>query len=444
MQVTLCNITKRYGRVQANAGISLDLRPGRIYGLLGENGAGKSTLMRVLAGHTVPDEGEISFDDQPVGRLTPSRALSLGVGMLYQDPLDFPALKVWENFQIGAPPRSRRAAMARLKEWGDRLHFDLPPGERVGDITVGERQQLEIIRLMDAGARLLILDEPTTGITLNQKEKLFQTVRELAARPDHLIIVVTHKLEEALALCDEIMIMRQGRLEGLFSPPYEAERIVQAMFGSDSVPKEGSPRERAGGGPACLRLEMARFTGDQYGLAGIDLEVGPGEIIGLAGLEGNGQEILLRGLAGLARMTGGRLIFHDRDLSGRPFQMFRRSGIHFLPAARLEQGLFPDLSLAQHVCLAFPDQKKRLSDFFQEECVQRYRLMAEPATNARQLSGGNQQRLLLSLIPKNTRLLLMEHPTRGLDMGSAAQVWGHLRQRCLDGDLPALFFGRPG
>ena len=432
MLIELDDIHKQYGRVRANDGISLRLEPGRIYGLLGENGAGKSTLMRVLAGHTRPDRGVIRFDGRSVARLTPALALQAGVGMLYQDPLDFPAMTVLENFMLGGPKRSKILAAERLEELARSHHFHLPPDHRVGELTVGERQQLEIVRLIEAGAKTLILDEPTTGISLPQKETLFATMRELSLE-NRIVIMVTHKLADAIDLCRELLIMRQGRLVGQLSPPYTSEDIVQKMFGREAS-EEAPDRVRPSlGQDPRIQVDRGRFVGDKYALSDVSVQIRPGEIIGLAGLEGNGQELLLRGLAGLVRMTTGKMILRGMEIQGRPYPFFLRQGIHFFPAARLEEALFPELSLSEHLCLAFPEQKGRLAELYQEECVNRFRLVAEPATSAGALSGGNQQRLLLSLIPAQTKLLLMEHPTRGLDMGSARQVWTHLEERCAQG-----------
>lgn len=433
MEISLNDIHKHYGRVHANNGITVRLEPGRIYGLLGENGAGKSTLMRILAGHTIPDQGSIIIDGRDAGRLTPQKALDYGIGMLYQDPLDFPAMKVWENFSLGGLKRSRTEALARLNELAEPLQFQFNPDEKVGEITVGERQQLELLRLLDAGVKTLILDEPTTGISLPQKVKLFQNIKKLAAEKDRIIIIVTHKLEDALDLCHNILIMRQGKMVSRLEPPFSSDKIVNIMFDSDAENGQNENNRPKVVDENRLSLRGARFTGEKFELSDLDLHIRPGEIIGLAGLEGNGQELFLRGLAGLARVTAGQVIFAGRELQFRPYRNYRQAGIHFLPAARLEQGLFPDLSLTEHICLAFPDQKKRLNEFYREECAERFQLLAEPGTCAKSLSGGNQQRLLLSLIPKNTRLLLMEHPTRGLDVGSARQVWSTLKDRCRNG-----------
>ena len=428
MDVALRDIHKRYGRVKANDGVSLTLEPGRIYGLLGENGAGKSTLMRVLAGHTKPDRGEVIIDGVPRPRLTPAGALALGVGMLYQDPLDFPSMPLWENLILGSPITRKKEATAHLKEIGGRLGFDLPAETRAGDLTVGERQQLEIVRLLDAGAEVLILDEPTTGISLTQKETLFRTIRELTAKEGRTVVVVTHKIADAISLCDRISIMRRGRMAAEMVPPYKAEEIVSSMFGEEASRAEDLTRPPdPDPGPPLISLERTRLTGDKFDLTELTLNVRPGEVIGLAGLEGSGQELFLRGLAGLARSTAGSLKVGGVELCGRRHRYFRRAGIHYLPASRMERGLFPDLTLFEHLRLAFPDRKGNLEGFYQEQCVGRFNLKAPPETSARTLSGGNQQRLLLSLMPHRPKVLLMEHPTRGLDVGSARQVWEYLR-----------------
>jgi simple sugar transport system ATP-binding protein len=430
MRIEFQDIHKYYGRVRANDGIDLTLEPGRIYGLLGENGAGKSTLMRMLAGHIEPTRGRILFDGKPLRGFNPSRALALGVGMLYQDPLDFPALKVWENFRLGGMKRHRRDTLSRLQELADRFHFRLPPEEKVGELTVGERQQLELLRLLDLGVKALILDEPTTGISVRQKEMLFTTMRQLARDKGRTIVFVTHKLAEVEELCEEVIVLRRGKLTAKLPASFEPEELIKLMFGSEQeMPEEDQHRHN----PVeenFIQLEQVQLLGEKYALQDVSLGIGPGEILGLAGLEGNGQELLLRGLAGLIRVMKGRLIFDGEELQGRPYLKFRRSGIHFLPAARLEHGLFPDLSLNEHFRLALPPDNGERHNLLPEEGMKQFSIQAKLSTSARALSGGNQQRLLLALIPRQIRLLLLEHPTRGLDHGSGQQVWSHLRERC--------------
>jgi len=411
-------------------GIDLILEPGRIYGLLGENGAGKSTLMRMLAGHTEPTSGRILLDGKPPQGFNPSRALAMGVGMLYQDPLDFPALKVWENFRLGGKKRDRKHALKRLQELADRFHFSLAPEEKVGELTVGERQQLELLRLLDLGVKVLILDEPTTGISVRQKEMLFTTMRQLARDKGRTIVFVTHKLAEVEELCEEVIVLRRGKLAAKLLAPFRPEELIKLMFGSEHEEPEDDQERHTPAEKDFIQLDGVQLLGEKYSLRDISFRIRPGEILGLAGLEGNGQELLLRGLAGLARVMKGRLICDGEEFQGRPYLEFRRAGIHFLPAARLEHGLFPDLSLNEHFRLAFPPQNGGRQNRLPEEGMQKFRIQAKLSTSARALSGGNQQRLLLALIPRQIRLLLLEHPTRGLDHGSGQQVWKHLLERC--------------
>ena len=438
--IVLTDIAKQYGRVRANDSISLTLEPGRIYALVGENGAGKSTLMRILAGHTVPDSGTIAVRGESHARLTPALAANLGVGMLYQDPLDFPALPVWENFRLGGTARTREDVVDKLGELSNHLGVCFLPGEPIASLTVGERQLLELLRLLDLGATTLILDEPTTGITPEQKRSLFGLLTRLAREENHTVVLVTHKLSEALEMADAIFVMRQGRLVSRLETPCGEDELVRLMFGeavdrAGDVPPVSAPQTRR------MVLDRAVFAGPKYHLGPLDIAAAPGEMIGLAGLDGSGQELFLRGLCGLDRLAEGRLVLDGREYARNDFKTLHKAGVHFVPADRMSQALFPDLSIREHILLAFPDQAARLEDFRREQCEGRFNLRAHPDTPAKSLSGGNQQRLLLSLIPDGAPLLLMEHPTRGLDAGSSLQVWEHLRQRCRDG--ATIFFFSP-
>lgn len=438
MDIHLKGISKNYGAVKALRGVDMRLRPGRIYGILGENGAGKSTLMRVLSGRTRPDAGTLAIDGRTASGLKPAQALGAGVGMLQQDPLDFPNMTVWENFSLGGCGGGRQNASQRLLDAAQGFHFRFDPNARLGDLTVGERQQLSMLRLLDAGVRVLILDEPTTGISLEQKNALFAAMRRLAGDQDKTVVLVSHNLDEAVDLCDDILVMRLGEIVGEFTAPYSKKAILASMFGETAEHKESPPRPDMTRSAPLLALKDAVFEGESFDLKDVNLLVRPGEIIGLAGLEGNGQEPLLRGLAGRARIKSGRVLLGDRDMTGAPPDVFRSSGCRLLPAARLERGLFPDMTVKEHFQLAFPHLKRREAAAFMEQACARFRLparLSEPAVN---LSGGNQQRLQLALMPDYARLLLLEHPTRGLDLESCRQIWARLGERCAQG--AALLF----
>lgn len=437
--IALHDIHKHYGRVRANDGISLTLEPGRIYALVGENGAGKSTLMRILAGHTRPTSGTLTMNGETLDHLTPTLARDKGVGMLYQDPLDFPAMPVWENFQLGAPKRTKQEVIDVIGELSYRLDACFLPDEPVSSLTVGERQLLELLRLLDLGATTLILDEPTTGITPEQKTDLFNLLVKLAREDNHTIVLVTHKLSEAFELADAIFIMRQGKLVSTLQPPYDEDELVSLMFGEAAKGTEDPLPELPETDSARLALDQTVFAGPKYSMGPLNFIARPGECIGLAGLDGSGQELFLRGLCGLDRMPEGKLILDGTGFRSNEFATLRRAGIQFVPADRLQMALFPALNLMEHIRLAFPDQRNDLREFYEKQCVDSFNLRAHPDTQARELSGGNQQRLLLSLMPDNAKLLLMEHPTRGLDAGSARQVWNHLKGRCADG-ATLIFF----
>ena len=438
--IVLTDIHKHYGRVRANDGISLTLEPGRIYALVGENGAGKSTLMRVLAGHTRPTSGTIEIDGKSISHLTPTLARENGVGMLYQDPLDFPAMPIWENFQLGAPKRTKREVIDVIGELSYRLDACFLPDETVSSLTVGERQLLELLRLLDLGASTLILDEPTTGITPEQKQDLFDLLMKLAREENHTVILVTHKLSEAYEMADSIFIMRQGALVSTLEPPYDEKELVNLMFGEAAEGVEETLPELLPPGPTPrLKMNEALFAGPKYSMGSLNFTAQPGECIGLAGLDGSGQELFLRGLCGLDRMPGGSIELDGDTYRSNNFNTLRKAGIHFVPADRLGMALFPALNLMEHITLTFPDRKGDLVEFYESQCVDCFNLRAHPDTQAGELSGGNQQRLLLSLIPDDASLLLMEHPTRGLDAGSSRQVWNHLKERCAKG-ASLIFF----
>jgi simple sugar transport system ATP-binding protein len=443
VDVVLSHIVKRFGALAANDDVTMRFAPGTIHGILGENGAGKSTLMRVLCGVLAPDTGEIRVGDSAYARLTPEAAGGLGIGMLSQDPLDFPPLRVWENFALGGGPvLPRGQAKARLAAVCGRMGFVLPPDGPVARLTVAERQQLELARLFDRDVRLLILDEPTTGISPAQKEALFGVLRAFVAGGERVVALVTHKLAEARELCDAVTVLRQGRVVGSFAAPLSAPAILGAMFGAEAactvaaVPPKPVP---AVAGRPLLVVTDAVIADEKVVLQPLSVAVQPGEIVGVAGISGGGQEVFLRGLAGVAPVVAGSLAVAGRQLAGRPQTSFLAAAIHYLPASRLEEGLFPGLSLLDHVRLAFPERRAEAREIFTERCVGRFRLTNLPEAKAARLSGGNQQRLLLSLVPDDTRLLLADNPTRGLDAASIAQIWDHFRERAAAGAAVVFF-----
>ncbi len=501
MRVELRDIHKYFGTVRANDGISLVFEPGRIYGLLGENGAGKSTLMKILSGYQAPTSGDILLDGEPVTFKSPSDALSKGIGMLYQSPQDFPPMQVVENHLLAydnALILDMNKGESDLRETSRRFSFELDPREYVDTLTLGERQQMELLRLLSLGAEVLILDEPTTGISAEQKEILFDTMRRLAHEEQKTIILVSHKLEEVQELCDEVAVLRAGRLVGTQKIPCENRDLVRMMFGEE-IPRQPRPELRSE--KTVLELKDVKIRTYRLTLENINLTVKEGEVLGLAGLEGSGQRLLLQACAGLLPVASGQVLLDGEPLKGKrspffwvpwlaaavfvvrfiwlivllasgqinglrfagqtgvaillagliwligtvliswtsedPYHVFKRRGGAYVPAGRLEEGLVSGLSLTEHMVLAEPKQEfvidwaKARKDI--EERIKHYNIKGRPDSRAEELSGGNQQRLMLGLLDSPLRLILLEHPTRGLDVTSADRIWELFQERRREG-----------
>ncbi|MBN1955696.1 MAG: ATP-binding cassette domain-containing protein [Anaerolineae bacterium] len=437
MRVEIVDLHKHFGPVRANDGVSLTLETGSIHGLLGENGAGKSTLMKCLSGYQLPDRGTIRVDGQTVVFSSPSEAIQHGIGMLHQDPLDFPQMRVLDNFLLAFDRRmlpNRRRGRAILRELGERFQFALDPEAEVTSLTIGERQQLEILRLLALGAQVIILDEPTTGISAPQKIKLFATLRRLAEEEGRSVVFVSHKLAEVESLCDRVTVLRQGRVTGEVEMPCSVERMVVLMFGRHIPPAECKRVEL---GPPVLRVEQATIPSYRLTVQDAGIEVRAGEVVGLAGLEGSGQRLFLRACAGLERVAAGRVHLGGQEMTAAPYRRFLAAGVAYVPANRLEEGLVGELTVTEHVALV-----NRSGPFFidwpatREQAmaqIQHFNVIGRPESPVSALSGGNQQRLLLALLPAGLRLLLMEHPTRGLDVESARWIWQQLMARREEG-----------
>jgi ABC-type uncharacterized transport system ATPase subunit len=436
MNVELKDIHKTFGAVHANVGINVKIPSGTIQGILGENGAGKSTLMKILSGFNRPDQGEILLDGQPVSIHSPADAIRQGVGMLHQDPLDFPPLRVIENFTLGHAGGllpGQGAALRDFKKLAGQFGFSLDPEAYVDSLTVGERQQLEILRLIWLGARVMIFDEPTTGISAQQKVNLFNALRILA-KQGMTVLFVSHKLEDVEGLCDRVVVLREGYLVGEAKPPYSTHQLVEMMFG-----KEIALGERSAGCAGEVSLSLRKMAVEDYRLhiGEIDLDVCRGEVIGLAGMEGSGQNLFLRAVAGIVRTVGGRIVLEGRDLTGHNYHRYKHNGVAFLPASRLEEGLVSGLNLTEHVILA-----EEATGFFinweegrqlTQERISEFNVRGTPNNTVESLSGGNQQRALLALLRVQLTLLLLEHPTRGLDIESTIYIWSKLKERCQKG-----------
>lgn len=434
MRIDIQDIHKHYGPVRANNGISFSIAAGTIHGILGENGAGKSTLMKILAGFITKTSGAILVDHEAKTFDSPARASEIGIGMLYQDPMDFPRLSVLENFRLqttGFASLDKKASLEKFSELSSHLGFELNPDSQVLHLTVGERQQLELIRLLGLGVKALILDEPTTGISESQKEILFQALKKLAS-DGRSVILVSHKLEDIDALCDKITVLRQGSVSGeMDHAPFDKNLLLKMMFGAPPPPPTRTAFEPGG---IIFSMERVSAKGGRSGLKECTASIRQREIVGLAGLEGSGQGVFLRTAAALTRSVQGAVYLKKESLKGKDYHLLNRKGVAFLPAARLEEGLISGLTVAEHFALKVKTKKAFIP---RQEALQRsqqrireYQIKGTPELSVESLSGGNQQRLQLSLLPENPRLLLLENPTRGLDLESARWVWTELQNLC--------------
>jgi ABC-type uncharacterized transport system ATPase subunit len=436
-RLELVGITKQYPGVRANDGIHLKVAPGQIHAVLGENGAGKSTLMKIIYGATKPDAGQIAWNGREVDVASPAQARALGISMVYQHFSLFDTLTAAENIWLGLD-KSRSLAEVAEQTRAVSAEYGLPvdPARPVHTLSVGERQRVEIVRALLTRPQLLILDEPTSVLTPQAVESLFVTLRQLS-NEGCSILYISHKLGEIRALCDHCTVLRGGRVVGEVDPREESNAsLSRLMIGADApvlTPREG----RAGA--SVLRVQaLALEQLDPFGvtLKDIGFAVCAGEIVGVAGVSGNGQQELLAALSGEdPRAPAGSIKLFDQDIAQAPPGKRRAAGLHFVPEERLGRGAVPTLSLAMNTLLTRTEavaaggwictgEARRLAG----RLIEGFRVKASgPDAVARTLSGGNLQKFIVGReIDANPRLLIVAQPTWGVDVGAAAQIRGEL------------------
>ncbi len=446
--VSMHGIVKRYGRLTAVDRVDLDLRPGELHGLVGENGAGKTTLMQVLAGVTTPDEGRIRIHgrEQAVGSV--AAANRLGISMVHQHFMLVPSLTVAENLTIGREPHSRllvdrAAARQFVSELADRFGLSTDPDARVRDLGVGALQRVEILRALFRGADILILDEPTAVLSPPEAAGLFRVLHELAA-DGRTIVLVTHRLEEVLDHATRITVLRDGRVTArLRAAETDARELARAMVGRDVVLALDRPPANPGG--AALRLEGVRAPG----LHGIDLAVRAGEIVGVAGVAGNGQSELAEVIAGLAMPTAGRIWIGDRDVTRSSTAERRAAGLAYVPDDRYRRGLAREASIRDNLILGRhagkAGERRRLIDRKGvarrvERVVSAFRIRVENlGAPVRTLSGGNAQRIVVAReLADPHPVVVAAQPTRGIDVAATEFVRRALLDRRATGTAVLL------
>ncbi|ADD28219.1 ABC transporter ATP-binding protein [Meiothermus ruber] len=441
----LKNITKRFPGVVANDGVSLEVYPGEVLALLGENGAGKSTLISILYGLYRPDEGEIRVEGRLVRIASPMDALRLGIGLVPQHPTLVGRHTVAENLAlgIGSPffPVQRIGPLVERIAQGYGLQID--PRAPVHQLSPGEKQRVEIVRALLRGAKVLILDEPTSVLTPQEAEALFRVMRELRAAGKSLIFI-SHKLEEVLSIADRCTVLRRGRVVGSL-PREEASkpRLAELMVGR-SVSFERK-RQSASLGEVVLEVEdlKARSSRNLPALRGVSFTLRGGEILGLAGVAGNGQSELVEVLAGLRSIEAGSVRLLGQPLPPHPARLFDM-GVAHIPEDRIQMGTVPSMSVAENLALRTFDRPPWARGgllnprAFEEEArqqVQAYAI-ATPSlgTPSRLLSGGNIQKVILAReLAGKPRLILAVHPTYGLDIGATEQVHRVLLEKTQQG-----------
>ena len=434
MKLELQGITKRFGSFTATDGIDLLVEPGTVHALLGENGAGKSTLMNVLFGLLRADEGRVLVDGSPVQFSGPRDAMAAGIGMVHQHFMLVPVFTVAENVVLGDEPTrgggvlDRAGAAQRVRETAARFGFHLDPDAVVGDLPVGVQQRVEIVKALVRDAEVLILDEPTAVLTPQETDELLTIMRGLADS-GKAIVFITHKLREVKAVADRITVIRRGRVVGTAEPSASATELASLMVGR-AVDLTVDKQDRA---PGEVRLSIRGLTRVEpsgvTSLDGVDLDVRSGEIVAVAGVQGNGQTELTEAVLGLLRPTSGSITLDGRELGGRSVRQVLDAGVGFVPEDRSTDGVIGSFSVAENLVLdLFHDAPFATGPVYRPGPVAenaRNRIVefdiraGGPGSTASSLSGGNQQKVVLAReMSRPLRLLVASQPTRGLDVGS--------------------------
>lgn len=436
-RLELRGITKHYPGVKANDGVGLKVKPGEIHAVLGENGAGKSTLMKVIYGAVQPDAGEIAFNGRTVQVKNPHEARALGISMVFQHFSLFDTLSAAENVWLGLDKTEPLEQVTqRIREVASEYGLEVDPLRPVHTLSVGERQRVEIVRALLTKPQLLILDEPTSVLTPQAVQRLFVTLRQLSERGCS-ILYISHKLDEIRSLCHHCTVLRGGKVTGEVDPTRESNAsLSRLMIGAE--PPQLQHRE-ANLGAVALRLHALRLPKkDPFAteLKGIGLQVRAGEIVGVAGVSGNGQQELMGVLSGEeARRPQGLVELFGQDIAGASPARRRKLGLHFVPEERLGRGAVPSLSLQDNTLLTRTEAVSRSGWIRRGEVrqlagklIQRFQVKtAGPHAAAKSLSGGNLQKFLMGReIDAKPKLLIVSQPTWGVDVGAAAQIRGEL------------------
>lgn len=436
MKLELKGITKRFGTLVANDSIDLVVESGQIHSLLGENGAGKSTLMNVLYGLYKADEGQILLDGKPANFSGPGDAMAAGIGMVHQHFMLIPVFTVAENVALGHEPTNKlgvldiEAARKLVREISKRFGFDVDPDAMVEDLPVGVQQRVEIIKSLARDAKVLVLDEPTAVLTPQETDELMEIMRGLA-KSGTSIVFITHKLREVKAVADKITVIRQGKVVGEAEPTTDTKELASMMVGREVDLKV----DKKSATPDNVVLSVQGISvlddRDQRAVNNVSFEIRAGEILAIAGVQGNGQTELAEAILGLRQLhtSSGEVAILGKSVRGKPVRAILESGVGYVPEDRKKDGLISEFSIAENLMLngsfstpfakgfgiAFGERNK-IADRLVEEFDVR---TPSAQTPAGKLSGGNQQKVVLAReLSRKVDLLIVSQPTRGVDVGS--------------------------
>ncbi len=436
--VEMRHITKRFPGVLANDDITFSVSKGEIHALLGENGAGKTTLMNILYGLYQPDSGEIYVNGRKVDITEPNDAISLGIGMIHQHFMLIPPFTVAENVVLGIEPRknflfNREKAEKDVEEISKKYGLTVDARAKVQDISVGIEQRVEILKALYRGAEILILDEPTAVLTPQEVEELFKVMRSLKAE-GKTIIFITHKLKEPMATCDRITVLWKGRLvETIRTKETTISDLAKKMVGRDIILEfERSPHQH---GESVMTVENLEALNDRgvKALKGINLVLQKGEILGIAGVEGNGQLELAETLTGLRKPTSGKIVVNGKDMTHKSARDFINTGVSHIPEDRQKRGLILDFSLAENLILG-----SHFKYPFSQHHIMHYKDVFAGAQTmmdsfdirttgiqgqVKYMSGGNQQKAIVAReLGRKPKIIIASQPTRGLDVGAIEYI----------------------
>ncbi len=439
MKFELRGITKRFPGVVANDQVSLEVSTGEVLALIGENGAGKSTLMNVLYGIYRADEGEILIDSSPVAFSSPADAIAAGIGMVHQHFMLVPVMTVAENVVLGVEPTGRLGSLdlaeARrmVREVSDRYHLELDPDAVIEDLPVGVRQRVEIVKVLLRDAKIVVFDEPTAVLTPSEILEFFEIVKTLV-KAGRGVIFITHKLKEALTIADRINVLRRGKVAGSADPKTATEAEIAELMVGRAV-QLVVEKSLAQPGDAVLRVaELSVVDPDGRTIVdSVSFDVRAGEIVGIAGVQGNGQTELVEAISGLRRAASGTVTLDGRDITDDSPRDRHQAGMAHIPEDRQRQGLIVDQSIVENLVLTRYHDAEFSSGLLMKwdaaaakakELVAAYDIRTtDPAQPASTLSGGNQQKVIVAReLSRDIRLALASQPTRGIDVGSIEYI----------------------